>query len=387
MQFFGDHFNNLTVNGGVWTVANKSVCRWGILGTAGIAKKHWRGIRTATNATITAVASRTQESAERFISECQSTVPYPEPVHAVAPYEALLERDDVDAVYIPLPTAMRHHWVIRAAEAGKHVLAEKPAACDAHQVKEMLHACEQHGVQYMDGVMFMHSARLPLIRNLLNDPNNVGRLRRMTSAFSFCGDTEFRTKNIRVDSRLEPHGCLGDLGWYCIRFFLWVLQGKMPVRVRAQMLSTLHGHGSPVAVPGEFSAELWFPDGVTASFYNSFVTENQQWVYVSGEKGSLHVPDFVLPFHGPEVSATVSNDHFRITGCEFHMEQHARRHVLNEYSSAYAGAQEVSLIEEFSKLVCSGQLSNTWPEWTLKTQQVLDACWHSAANDGQSIEL
>lgn len=150
MQFFGDHFNNLTVNGGVWTVANKSVCRWGILGTAGIAKKHWRGIRTATNATITAVASRTQESAERFISECQSTVPYPEPVHAVAPYEALLERDDVDAVYIPLPTAMRHHWVIRAAEAGKHVLAEKPAACDAHQVKEMLHACEQHGVQYMD---------------------------------------------------------------------------------------------------------------------------------------------------------------------------------------------------------------------------------------------
>src|SRR5689334_21332596 len=109
----------------------RRVCRWGILGTAGIARKHWRGIRTAEDATITAVASRTLDGAQRFIDECSASVPYRNEIMAVAPYEALLERDDVDAVYIPLPTAMRHHWVIRAAEAGKHVLAEKPAACDA----------------------------------------------------------------------------------------------------------------------------------------------------------------------------------------------------------------------------------------------------------------
>lgn len=360
--------------------------RWGILGTAGIARKHWRGIRTAAGSTITAVASRNRDAAERFISECSVDVPYPNPIAAVAPYEALLERDDVDAVYIPLPTAMRHQWVIRAAEAGKHVLAEKPAASDARQVKEMIHACEQHKVQYMDGVMFMHSARLPMVRQLLDDPSNVGLLRRMTSQFSFCGDQEFRTRNIRVDSRLEPHGCLGDLGWYCIRFFLWVMNGAMPLSVRARMLSTLHGHSSPVAVPGEFSAELIFSGGVSASFYNSFVTENQQWVHLSGERGYLTIPDFVLPYHGAEVAANVGNDAFKINNCNFHMENHLRRYATAEYSSAFAGSQEVRLIEEFARL-SKGQPSPVWPNWTLATQRVLDACWQSARDDGKTVEI
>ena len=366
---------------------SKRVCRWGILGTAGIAKKHWRGIRIAEGATITAVASRTRDNAQRFIDQCSATVPYANAVSAVAPYEALLERDDVDAVYIPLPTAMRHQWVIRAAEAGKHVLAEKPAACNATQVAEMLDACRQHNVQYMDGVMFMHSARLPLLRTLLDDPQNVGRLRRMTSQFSFCGDEEFRTRNIRVDSRLEPHGCLGDLGWYCIRLFLWVMQGSLPVNVRARMLSKLHGEGSPAPVPGEFSAELMVADGVSASFYNSFITENQQWAHISGERGYISIPDFVLPFHGAEVSATVGNDFFRVNNCDFHMERHQRQHALAEYSSAFPGAQEVRLIEEFSRLVLEGTPSPLWPQWTLSTQRVLDACWQSAQNDGQVVEL
>lgn len=363
------------------------ICRWGILGTAGIARKHWRGIHTADNATITAVASRTTEGAQRFIDSCSAAVPYPNSIAAVAPYEALLDRDDVDAVYIPLPTAMRHKWVIRAAEKGKHVLAEKPAASDASQVLEMLEACRENGVQYMDGVMFMHSARLPMLRRLLDDPQNVGQLRRMTSQFSFSGDLEFRTRNIRVDSRLEPHGCLGDLGWYCIRFFLWVMQASLPVSVRANVLTALHGEGSPAPVPGEFSADLYFADGVSASFYNSFITENQQWVHLSGERGSLSISDFVLPYHGAEVAAYVNNDFFRIHNCDFHMEHHQRRFAVSEYSSAFAGAQEVRLIEEFSELVLSGQLSEVWPQWTLATQIVLDACWQSAMNDGRLVEI
>ena len=366
---------------------SKQVCRWGILGTAGIARKHWRGIRTAEGATITAVASRTREHAQRFIDECSAAVPYQNAIEAIEAYEALLERDDVDAVYIPLPTALRHRWVIRAAEAGKHVLAEKPAALDAAQVSEMLHACQQHNVQYMDGVMFMHSARLPMLRSVLDDPQNVGQLRRMTSQFSFCGSEEFCTSNIRVDSRLEPHGCLGDLGWYCIRLFLWVMQGTLPVNVRAHMLSTLHGQGSPEAVPGEFSAELVFPGGVTASFYNSFITENQQWAHLSGERGYVSISDFVLPYHGAEVTATVGNDFFRVNNCDFHMEKHHRQFALHEYSSAFPGAQEVRLIEEFSQLALSGKPSPLWPEWTLSTQRVLDACWQSAKSDGQVVEL
>ncbi len=83
---------------------------------------------------------------------------------AVGSYEDLLARKDIDAVYIPLPTALRREWVIKAAEAGKHVLGEKPAALNATEVAEMLAACERNKVQYMDGVMFMHSARLPMVR-------------------------------------------------------------------------------------------------------------------------------------------------------------------------------------------------------------------------------
>ncbi len=140
-------------------------------------------------------------------------------------------------------------------------------------------------------------------------------------------------------------------------------------------------------MPGEFSAELIFPDGVTASFYNSFVTENQQWIHVSGEAGNLQIPDFVLPYHGAEVEATVTNDAFVINNCEFHMEHHTQRHWVRENSSAFPSAQEVRLAEEFSKLVLSGQLSDAWPKWTMDTQRVLDACWLSARSNGIEVEL
>ncbi len=363
------------------------ICRWGILGTAGIARKNWKAIRLSGNARVTAVASRSVDSAARFIEECSSQVPQPGTPEPVGSYEALLDRDDVDAVYIPLPTALRHPWVIRAGEAGKHVLAEKPAALNSRQVEEMLRACRENGVQYMDGVMFMHSQRLPMIRGLLDDPAQIGSLKRIAGQFSFAGDEEFRTSNIRVHSELEPHGCLGDLGWYCIRFFLWVMNGQTPTEVRARILSSLQGQTSPQPVPGEFSAELTFPGGVTASFYCSFVTENQQWMHVSGSRGYLRVNDFVLPFHGPEVDAFVGQDTFFADNCSFHMENHLTRHSVREYDAGQTSAQEVRLMRAFSEIVISGQTCDTWPEWTLKTQRVLDACFESAQQDGAPQNL
>ncbi|RMF42547.1 MAG: gfo/Idh/MocA family oxidoreductase [Planctomycetota bacterium] len=366
---------------------NTRVCRWGILGTAGIARKNWKAIRLSGNCEVTAVASRNMDAAQRFIDECSAQVPPGSVPTAVGSYEELLQRDDVDAVYIPLPTALRHQWVIRAAEAGKHVIGEKPAALNATQVAEMLDACRDNGVQYMDGVMFMHSQRLPLVRTLLDDPQRIGKLRRMACQFSFAGDEEFRRRNIRTHSELEPYGCLGDLGWYCTRIFLWIMQGQMPVEVRARTLSHLQGDSSPEPVPGEFSAELLFPDGVSATFYNSFVTENQQWFHVSGDRGYLRVHDFVLPFHDAEVDAEVGQDVFSVNNCEFHMEHHLTRHAVREYDAGHDTAQEVRLFRNFAKIVLDGNLDPSWPEWTLKTQRVLDACYQSAARDGSPIPL
>lgn len=361
-------------------------CRWGILGTAGIARKNWKAIRLSNRGRVSAVASRNARAADAFIEECSSQVSQPERPAALGSYEELLERDDVDAVYIPLPTAMRHEWVIRAAEAGKHVLAEKPAALDAAQVAEMLDACRNHRVQYMDGVMFMHSQRLPLIRKLLEAPENVGTLRRLAAQFSFNGDDSFKASNIRVNSDLEPHGCLGDLGWYCIRFFLWVMEGKLPTEVRGRILSTLQGVKSPATVPGEFSGELLFQGGVSASFYCSFMTENQQWMHASGTRGYIRVHDFVLPFHGSEVDAYLGQDVFAVDNCAFHMENHLFRHAVREYDAGHSTAQEVRMFAHFADLI-RGELNSDWPDWTLKTQRVLDACYASAKEEGQSVKV
>lgn len=378
---------------------NNKTCRWGILGTAGIARKNWLAMRLSGNSQVVAVASRNQASAQRFIDECSAQVPQAASPEALGSYQTLLDRDDIDAVYIPLPTALRHTWVTRAAEAGKHVIGEKPAAINAQHVEQMLAACQQHNVQYMDGVMFMHSQRLPLVRSLLdNSPSGaadakcigeqcIGELRRMSAQFSFAADESFRQSNIRTDSELEPYGCLGDLGWYCIRYFLWVMQGQMPIEVRARTLTQLQGLNSPQSVPGELSGELLFADGVTASFYNSFLTENQQWFHASGTKGYLRVDDFVLPYHGPEVAVLTGQDVFAVDNCSFHMQHHLRRHAINEVDAGHASSQEVRMFRHFSDLVLSGQREAAWPNWTLQTQRVLDACFQSAQQDGAPVRL
>lgn len=364
-----------------------SICRWGILGTASIARKNWHSIRSAENATLNAVASRSKDRAQQFIDECQSDVPHPTPPRAIGSYEELLASDDVDAVYIPLPTGMRAEWVIRAAEAGKHVVCEKPCGIDAGEVQKILDACSANNVQFMDGVMFMHSRRLEAVRETLNDGTSIGELRRIAMGFSFCAPEEFLQGNIRVSSQMEPMGCLGDLGWYTVRFALWVMEYAMPKAISGRLLSSIQSEGSAEPTPTEFSGELFFDGGVTTSFYTSFVTEHQQWAHVSGSKGNLQIPDFVLPFYGPEVAFDVSNHHFDMPGCHFNMEQHTRRVAVNEYANNHPSAQESNLFRNFSTQVLSGSTDPHWGEIALKTQQILDALVASSRDNGALIEL
>jgi predicted dehydrogenase len=362
-------------------------CRWGILGTAGIARKNWHAIQLSGNGTLTAVGSRTVERSQQFINECQACAPFPQVPAAVGSYDELLTRKDVDAIYIPLPTGLRKEWVIKAAQAGKHVLVEKPVGVTTADVRDMLAACQKSGVQFMDGVMFMHSQRLPKLRSVIDDGHSIGRLRRIAMQFSFNAGDEFLANNIRVSSALEPQGCLGDLGWYTIRFALWTMNYQMPVRVTGRLLDEAKRADSPDTVPLEFSAEMLFRDGVSASFYCSFQTENQQWANLSGTKGFVHVPDFVLPFYGSEVAFTVSNAAFQINGCDFNMEDHTRREVVREYSNNTPNAQEANLFRTFNQCVLSGRVDPHWGDISLKTQIVLDACLASARNGCQPVEI
>jgi predicted dehydrogenase len=343
--------------------------RWGFLGTAGIGRKNWRALREAENGVLTAVASRETARSEQYINEGQAAAPFAVRPRAFGSYEALITSPEVEAVYIPLPTALRAEWVIRAARAGKHVLCEKPCATSAGELKTMLAACREHRVQFMDGVMFMHHPRMERLRAVLDDDVSTGPIRRIMSIFSFRVGGEFFQKNIRVQGGLEPAGCLGDLGWYCLRFALWAMHWQAPREVTGRTLSANGDHSSPL----EFSGELFFAEGVSAGFYCSFLAPNQHWVNVSGTKGWLRMDDFVHPAN-PQAPSFLLNDAV----------------VPVPGAAADAGrsqAQDVNMFRNFANQVRSGQLNEDWPQWAWKTQLVQDACLQSARKGGQRVAV
>ncbi|MGV3484063.1 MAG: Gfo/Idh/MocA family protein [Planctomycetaceae bacterium] len=362
-------------------------CRWGFLSTAAISRKNWKSVALSGSGRLTAVASRDQAKAQQFIDECAAEVPVsPSPV-ALGSYEALLDCEDVDAVYIALPTSLRKEWVIRAAESGKHVLCEKPIADTAADAAEMLDACKAAGVQFLDGVMFNHSARLASLRQELDRAGGIGAIRRIASHFSFHGGSEFERDNIRVQSQLEPHGCLGDLGWYNLRFSLWAMNYQLPRAVVAHLHRAMQGASSPASVPGELSGTLFYDGGVTAHFFCSFLAENHQSASISGEHGYVMLDDFVLPFYDAEVAWTTYQNVLEIDNCRWNMRRHGTRQAVQEYASGEANAQEVNMVRAMNDIVLSGKLDSHWPEIALKTQQVMDACRQSADCNGARIEL
>jgi predicted dehydrogenase len=370
----------------------ETVCRWAILGASGIARKNWRAIRDAGNARLVVVASRDVDRAAAFIAECQRDAAHGHPPEAVGGYEAVLAREDVDAVYLPLPTGIRGDWAVRAAQAGKHVLVEKPAGTNVADVERIIAACRTANVQFMDGVMFLHGLRLPRSRASLDGADGgggIGAIRRIASQFSFRAPEDFLAGNIRMHSDLEPLGCLGDLGWYPIAFALWALEPRLPAAVTGRMLRAAAAPGGREPVPVEFSGEMIFrgePD-VSVSFFCSFLTELQQWTHVSGTHGSVWVDDFVLPSFGPETGFTASHPVYAIEGCDFRMERHDRDVRVAEYASGHPTAQEAAMIRSFSSLVLSGTPDPRWPAATLATQRVMMACLESARRGGAEVAV
>jgi predicted dehydrogenase len=351
--------------------------RWGILSTAAIARQNWRAIRDSGNSVVTAVASRDAARSRKFIDDCQREAPAETSPAALGSYEALIASKEVDAVYIPLPTGLRKEWVLRAAAAGKHVLCEKPCGLSLTDVRDMTEACQKNRVQFMDGVMFMHNPRLSRLRELLDDAKTIGPIRRIMSVFSFATDEAFFDANIRFHSALEPAGCLGDLGWYCIRFALWAMHWRLPREVTGRILSRCANRLSPSAVPADFSGELIFADGPSLGFYCSFRAQNQNWVQVGGATGYLRVADFVHPASVHEPCFEVNGAEERVKCCD----------CASHHTDSRAPAQDSQMFRNFAHQVASGKLNGDWPMWALKTQHVLDVCHESALRGGHPVFL
>jgi len=346
--------------------------RIGILSTANIGRKNWKAISNSGNCVVSTVASREAQKSREYIEQCQREHPFEKKPAGLGSYDDLLASPDVDAVYIPVPTGLRKEYVLRAALHGKHVLCEKPCATSVADLEDMLAACREHSVQFLDGVMFMHSPRLARVREILDEGKSVGAIRRIASAFSFYAGEEFFRDNIRANGALEPAGSLGDLGWYCIRFALWTLNWQLPENVIGRILSqseTLPGRPS---APTEFAATLFYPGGATVEFYASFRAAIQQWIHVSGQNGWLRLPDFIHPFNSYEPAFEVNEKSFAVAGevkCPPGVDPMAQGH---------ATAQDARMWRNFANQIFSGKLNDDWPRWALQTQRVLEACLKSA---------
>ena len=175
--------------------------RWGILSTAGIAHRAvGPGIQKARNGVLRAVASRSLARARGFAADLEVPVAY-------GSYAELLADPEIDAVYIPLPTSLHHRWVMAAAQAGKHVLVDKPFAVDAAQAEEMVAACRQAGVQLIEGFMYRYDPRHARLRALVAD----GRL-------ATCGRS---TRRLASPSRATRPTCGSRPSWPAERWATW----------------------------------------------------------------------------------------------------------------------------------------------------------------------
>ena len=177
--------------------------RWGILSTASIAREQLvPAIAASDNGTLAAVASRDPARAEAMATR------YGIP-RAHGSYEALLADPDIDAVYVPVPNDQHVSWAVKAAEAGKHVLVEKPLGLTASAIEPLIAARDRTGVTVAEGFMVTHHPQWRRVRALLAE-GAVGRLVRVQATFSFHNDDPDNTRN-NTD---QGGGALYDIGVY-----------------------------------------------------------------------------------------------------------------------------------------------------------------------------
>jgi len=250
--------------------------KWGLLSTANINQKLLEGAQGTDEATVVAVASRDRSRAEQFAREHGIE-------RALGSYEELLADPEVEAVYIPLPNSLHVPWSVRALEAGKHVLCEKPLTRRPAEAEEAFAAAERSGRLLMEAFMWRHHPQTRRLRELL-DEGVIGRLRLVRASFSF---PLREAENIRLDGELDGGGLM-DVGCYCVSGVRFVA-GAEAERVSAEQV--IGGKGVDIAL----SATLRFPDDVLAQFDCGLAVGHRHQLEAIGEDGSLYVAD---PWHG-----------------------------------------------------------------------------------------
>jgi predicted dehydrogenase len=258
--------------------------RWGILSTAKIGReKVIPAMQVSQYCSMEAIASRDTAQAQKAATALGIAKAY-------GSYEALLQDENIDAVYIPLPNHMHVPWAIKALEANKHVLCEKPVALSAAQAKELQEAALQRPhLKIMEAFMYRFHPQWIYTKQLIQEAA-IGELKHIQSFFSYYNDD---ASNIRNQPATGGGGMM-DIGCYCISLSRFIF-GDEPVSVFADVTI------DPVLKTDTLtSGILHFAEG-SASFTCSTQLMPYQRVNITGSLGRIEIE---IPFNAPPDSST-----------------------------------------------------------------------------------
>ncbi|HEX3358076.1 MAG TPA: Gfo/Idh/MocA family oxidoreductase [Tepidisphaeraceae bacterium] len=247
-----------------------STLRWGILGTGNIAKQFAAGMTSSRRGKITAVGSRTPESARAFAQTHR--------IPSQHDYENLLLNPAVDAIYLSLPNSLHHEWTIKALRAGKHVLCEKPFALNAAQSTEMFDIAQKTGRVLVEAFMYRSHPYVAAVDAAIQS-GIIGQPRLIRT--SFC----YRTTKIAGNVRFAPQlagGALMDVGCYCINFSRH-FAGAEPSKIHAA--AKFHTTG----VDEITSATLEFPNSLLATFTCGMSLQADNTAAICGTDGYIEI--------------------------------------------------------------------------------------------------
>lgn len=242
--------------------------RWGLISTAAINRALIPAIRASNRSELVAVASRDAQRAAEYAGEWSIRDSY-------GGYEDLLAAPDVDVVYISLPNSLHAEWTIRAAEAGKHILCEKPLALTVSDVDHMVEAARRNNVVLFEGFMYRHHPQTLQLQELIRD-GAVGDVRLVRATFAFYLD---RPGDVRFDPDLGG-GSLWDVGCYPVSFAQAVM-GAAPREVFGWQRI------GDTGVDFTFGGQMRYGDGRLALFDSSLETSFRAWAEVAGSEGIL----------------------------------------------------------------------------------------------------
>jgi len=252
--------------------------QWGVIGTGNIARAFARGLAESQTGELVAVGSRSNASALAFVED------FPAACHGS--YEALLADPRVQIVYISTPHPAHVQWAIRAAEAGKHILCEKPLAMNLAEARSIVDAARRHGVFLMEAFMYRCHPQIARLVELIRN-RAIGDVRLIRATFSFA--CPFDPKSRLLNAALGGGGIL-DVGCYCAsmaRLVAGAACGKPfenPIAVKGV------GHIGTTGVDEYAVASLQFPNDVLAQIASGVQLNLDNNVHIMGTEGSILLP-------------------------------------------------------------------------------------------------